>query len=435
MRTLIAKLRPKLWLGILAASIALASLLYTSNLVRHLQARERTAVTIWADAIEQVAMATRKNLYEADFRSMAEALDPSDPMTPRHLAALTWAAEVPMGDQMGFIFDVMTKHSPDVPAAIVNENGNPIRWQYIGVSEEGELTHEDSLKVVEHIVKMSQSYDPIRIEVVQDSLTPDLIQYVHYGESSVIRDLRIYPYLQLAFVALFVGFGYLGFSYARRSEQSNLWVGMTREAAHQLGTPISSLMGWVEVMRDNPNTDQEILKEVDADIRRLELITHRFNDIGSHPKLINQPIALVIDPTADYVRRRFPRRGMSLDVEVSPSLESPINPELFAWVIENLLKNAMDAIESEQGRIYIRAGTDRNRLFIDVIDNGKGIDRKDRSNIFKPGFSTKTRGWGLGLSLAKRIVEDYHGGTLVLVQSAIGRGSTFRILLQCDQQA
>jgi len=433
MRTLIAKLRLKLLLSVFATSIALASLLYTSHLVSHLQERERTAVTIWADAIEQVAVATRKNHYEADFRSIAEGLNPSDTMTPRYHAALRWAAEVPRGDQMDFIFDVMTKHSPDVPAAIVDEDGNPIRWQHIEVPEEGMLTSQDSMKVMEHIAEMDRSYDPIRIEIVQDSLNPDLIQYVHYGESSVIRDLRIYPYLQLTFVALFIGFGYLGFSYARRSEQSNLWVGMAREAAHQLGTPISSLMGWVEVMRGNPTTDQDIVKEVDADIRRLELITHRFNDIGSHPKLMNQTIGPVINSTADYVRRRFPRSGMSLDVEVSSELESPINAELFAWVIENLLKNAMDAIESEQGRIQILADTDQNRVYVDVIDNGKGIDRKDRANIFKPGFSTKTRGWGLGLSLAKRIVEDYHGGALTLIQSTIGRGSTFRILLPRQQ--
>ncbi|MCY4170217.1 MAG: ATP-binding protein [Bacteroidetes bacterium] len=434
MRTLTAKLRPKLLLSVFAVSIALASLLYTSNLVRHLQERERTAVTIWAAAIEQVAHATRPNPYQSDLRAISDGLDSSDPMTPRYRAALGWAADVPMGDQMDFIFDVMTKHSPDVPAAIVDEQGHPVRWQHIGVSEEGQLSSEDSLTVRDRIAEMDRNYDPIRIEIAQDSLTPALIQRVHYGESSVIRDLRIYPYLQLTFVALFIGFGYLGFSYARRSEQSNLWVGMAREAAHQLGTPISSLMGWVEVMRGSSNTDQDILKEMDADLKRLELITQRFNDIGSQPKLINQSIAPIIDATANYVRRRFPRRGMSLDVEVSHELISPVNSELFAWVIENLLKNAMDAIESEEGRIQIKASTDRNRVYIDVIDNGKGVDRRDWSNIFKPGFSTKTRGWGLGLSLAKRIIEDYHGGDLTLIQSTIGKGSTFRILLPSDSK-
>jgi len=429
MRALIAKLHLKLVLSVFAASIALASLLYTSNLVRHLQERERTSVTIWASAIEQVALAAAQNPYEDDFRQIAERLDPSDPMTPRHRVALSWATRLPMGDHIDFIFDVISKYSPDVPAAIVDEDGTPIRWQYLGVAEEGDLTAEDTLKIAQRIEEMDQKFDPIIIEVRQDSLTSALNQKVHYGESSIIRDLRIYPYLQLAFVALFIGFAYLGFSYARRSEQSNLWVGMAREAAHQLGTPISSLMGWVEVMRTSSNTDQEILKEVDNDLHRLELITHRFNDIGSHPRLESQSLAPVIDDTASYIRKRFPRHGMSLDVEVSRELESPINAELFEWVVENLLKNAMDAIESEQGHIQIKSGSDRSRVFIDVIDNGKGIDRRDWSSIFKPGFSTKTRGWGLGLSLAKRIVEDYHGGSLTLQQSTIGKGSTFRISL------
>jgi len=429
MHALIAKLHLKLILSVFAATIALASLLYTSNLVRHLQERERTSVTIWASAIEQVALAAAQNPHEDDFRLIAESLNPDDPMTPRHRAALSWAIRLPMGDHIDFIFDVISKYSPDVPAAIVAEDGTPIRWQYLGVPEEGDLTDEDSMKIAQHIAEMDQKFEPIVIEVLQDSLTTALNQTVHYGESSVIRDLRIYPYLQLAFVALFIGFAYLGFSYARRSEQSNLWVGMARETAHQLGTPISSLMGWVEVMRTNSNTDQELLNEVDNDLRRLELITHRFNDIGSHPRLESKNLAPVIDATASYIRKRFPSRGMSLEVEVSTDLASPINTELFEWVVENLLKNAMDAIESGQGHIQITSGSDRKRVFIDIADNGKGIDRRDWSSIFKPGFSTKTRGWGLGLSLAKRIVEDYHGGSLTLVQSSIGKGSTFRISL------
>ena len=256
-----------------------------------------------------------------------------------------------------------------------------------------------------------------------------MTQRVHYDESVIIRDLRVYPYLQLTFVALFIGIGYLGFSYARRSEQSNLWVGMAREAAHQLGTPISSLMGWLEVMRTSPNADHEVLKEVDEDVQRLGLIANRFNDIGSMPKLEDQELFPVIEATADYIRRRLPRRGAALTVSVSKELDAPINAELFAWVIENLLKNALDAIENKQAHVEITAGSERNRVYIDIRDNGKGIDRREWSNIFKPGYSTKTRGWGLGLSLAKRIVVDYHGGSLALLKSVVGQGSTFRIVL------
>ncbi|MCY4159657.1 MAG: two-component sensor histidine kinase, partial [Bacteroidetes bacterium] len=280
MRTFIAKLKLKLLLSVFAMCIALASLLYTSNLVRHLQERERTSVTIWAAAIEQVALAAEQNPYEADFREMAEELSPTDPMTPRRRAALAWAGRLPIGDHIDFIFDIISKYPPDVPAVIVDDAGNPIRWQHLGVPEGGELTLEDSLKIAERIAWMDRNFASIAIEVQEDSLTSGLIQKVHYGESLVIRDLRIYPYLQLAFVAMFIGFGYLGFSYARRSEQSNLWVGMAREAAHQLGTPISSLMGWTEVMRTSPSVDHDTLNEMDADIQRLGLVANRFNDIG-----------------------------------------------------------------------------------------------------------------------------------------------------------
>ncbi len=420
----IAKRKLKLLLSVFAMCIALASLLYTSNLVRHLQERERTSVTIWAAAIEQVALAATQNPYAADFRVIADKLDPNDPMTQQHRTALAWASRLPPGDHNDFIFNIIYEYPPDVPAAIVDEAGNPIAWQHLGIPEDGELTPEDSLEIMQRIARMDQNFDPIMME-----LTPALIQRVHYGESSIIRDLRIYPYLQLTFVALFIAFGYLGFSYARRSEQSNLWVGMAREAAHQLGTPISSLMGWIEVMRTNPEADHDTLKEVDADVQRLGLVANRFNDIGSVPKLEFQALAPVVDATANYIRRRFPRRGMALTVDVPEELQAPINAELFAWVVENLLKNAMDAIENEKGRIQINSGREKDRVYIDVSDNGKGIDRGDWSTIFKPGYSTKTRGWGLGLSLAKRIVVDYHGGMLTLTHSVVGQGSTFRILL------
>ncbi len=425
----IAKRKLKLLLSVFAMCIALASLLYTSNLVRHLQERERTSVTIWAAAIEQAALAAEQNPYESDFRVIAENLDPDDPMTRRHRAALAWGSRLPYGDHIDFIYDIISEHSPDVPAAIVDEAGNPIAWQHLGVQEDGEVTREDSLEIMRRIARIDRNFDPITIEIGQDSLAPALIQRVHYGESSIIRDLRIYPYLQLTFVALFIAFGYLGFSYARRSEQSNLWVGMAREAAHQLGTPISSLMGWIEVMRTNPKADHDTLKEMDVDVQRLSLVANRFNDIGSVPKLEIQALAPVVNATANYIRRRFPRRGMALTVDVDEELQASINTELFAWVIENLLKNAMDAIENEKGRIQISSGKEKGRVYIDVSDNGKGIDRGDWSTIFKPGYSTKTRGWGLGLSLAKRIVVDYHGGMLTLTHSVVGQGSTFRILL------
>jgi hypothetical protein len=237
-------------------------------------------------------------------------------------------------------------------------------------------------------------------------------------------------------VGLFIGVGYVGFSYVRRSEQSNLWVGMAREAAHQLGTPISSLMGWVEVLRMPNLSDEqrsEAVDEIENDIDRLQRVANRFSDIGSMPKLEQQRLAPIVEQTATYIRRRIPQRRdqITLTAEVPNDLEAPVNEELFAWVVENLLKNALDAIDGA-GRIALTAGTDATGVWIEVEDTGAGIERSQWKNVFRPGYSTKKRGWGLGLSLARRVIEDYHGGSLRLADSTVGEGSTFRIDLPTD---
>jgi signal transduction histidine kinase len=278
---------------------------------------------------------------------------------------------------------------------------------------------------------------PIVVNFPETDLFPAtrFVQKLYYGESDLVARLRWFPYIQLLFVGLFVLVGYFGFSYIRRSEQSSLWVGMAKEAAHQLGTPISSLMGWVEMLRLNRKegasneSDEEAFLEIEKDIDRLERVTSRFSDIGSLPKLDRQPIALVLETTADYIRRRLPKRGAFIRVHVDDTahLEAPLNADLFEWVIENLLKNALDAMEDGRGTIRMEVSGANNRIRIDVSDTGKGIDRRQWKNIFRPGYSTKQRGWGLGLSLAKRIIEDYHGGSLTLVGSRLGEGTTFRI--------
>ncbi|MBT6598333.1 MAG: HAMP domain-containing histidine kinase, partial [Bacteroidetes Order II. Incertae sedis bacterium] len=208
------------------------------------------------------------------------------------------------------------------------------------------------------------------------------------------------------------------------------------EAAHQLGTPISSLMGWLEYLRYQEKTSpgesaEKTYEEIEEDIARLRRVAARFSDIGSLPKLDPQPIAPVIENTASYIERRLPQQGMliKLNVDVDPDYTVPLNAELFEWVIENLLKNALDALGSDQGSITLDASSSEGIIQIDISDTGKGIDRRDWKNVFRPGFSTKKRGWGLGLSLAKRIVEDYHGGSLSLVSSRPGQGTTFRIEL------
>jgi hypothetical protein len=261
-----------------------------------------------------------------------------------------------------------------------------------------------------------------------------LTQYLYYDESALIRELRIFPWLQFLFVGLFIMVGYFGFSYLRRSEQSSLWMGMAREAAHQLGTPLSSLMGWIEMLRTPDLTEgqrEEALDEIENDVERLQRIAGRFSDIGSQPKLESRNLVPIVEETAAYIRRRLPHRGqdVELTVDLPAQLEAEVNQELFAWVLENLLKNALDAIDGEEGRIVVTGGRDDGRVYVEVADTGEGIERRQWGTIFRPGYSTKQRGWGLGLSLARRVVEAYHDGSLELVDSTVGEGSTFRVEL------
>ena len=257
-------------------------------------------------------------------------------------------------------------------------------------------------------------------------------QLVHYGESPLARLIRLFPFVQLAVVGLFILVGYLGFSYVRRSEQSNLWVGMAKEAAHQLGTPLSSMIGWVELMRlgEDAAPLDTIADELERDVDRLRRVADRFEKIGSLPDLERQLVAPVLESVGDYMRRRLPQSGrpIRLTVDAPDELEASMNAELFEWVIENLLKNAMDAM-GDGGDLTVRAYSQGTDVVVDVVDTGKGMDRATARHVFRPGFSTKRRGWGLGLSLAKRIVEAYHGGTLQVASTRPGEGTTFRITL------
>ena len=433
----------KLGLIVFAVLIAVVSLAYTNQLVNRLRERESAGMQIWAGAIEQINSTPSGNPHEASLQGLAQMLREMKTVEGQaapllavedldaYQEAVVWARTMPPDEQINFFLDIIREYYLDVPAIIIDSLGRPQTWRNVGVPEAAPVSSEDTLQVVRRVEQMNDVYAPIPIELDQQGR---LKQFVYYDESALVKELRIYPYLQLLFVGLFVLVGYLGFSYVRRSEQSSLWVGMAREAAHQLGTPISSLMGWLELLRQ-PDMAAEArdgaLDEVEKDIERLSRVTHRFNDIGSMPRLEAMPLAPFISNTADYIRRRLPQRGqrVSLDVEVPEGLEAPLNAELFEWVIENLLKNALDAIEKPEGLITISAHRENAHIFIDVSDNGKGIDRRHWKNVFRPGYSTKKRGWGLGLSLAKRIVEDYHGGSLTLAQSKVGQGSTFRIEL------
>ncbi len=414
--------RIKLGLIVAAVAIALASLLFTQTLADRLEAQDAQAVEVWARAIEYQyrvsasASAPDPAVWD-DLRAIVGQATVGDERRARVLAALDTLAQGPPSDGLDFVFTEIIEPGRFSVPAVVTDLGMTVAVAARNVDEGHDL--------LALAAEMDAVHPPIRIE--------DFGQLVHYGESPLARLIRLFPFVQLGVVGLFVLVGYLGFSYVRRSEQSSLWVGMAREAAHQLGTPLSSMMGWIELLRlGDAASPATIADELEHDTERLRRVADRFEKIGSQPTLAPTPLRPVLDRVADYIRRRVPTSApVQIAVEVAPDLSASLNGELFEWVIENLLKNALDAMEGVPGphRIDIRATRADGRVRVEVADTGRGMDRATSRHVFRPGFSTKRRGWGLGLSLAKRIVETYHGGELAVAESAVGVGTVFRITL------
>lgn len=283
----------------------------------------------------------------------------------------------------------------------------------------------DSVALSQTIARMQTSKEPIIVNLPNKGKN-----YIFYEESPMLTRMRYYPPVLLSVIALFLIISYSFFSTSRKSEQSSVWAGMAKETAHQLGTPISSLMGWLEVMKMK-YTDEEAFDEMNKDIDRLKLVSERFSKIGSTPELKEENIVSVVDEVVNYMRLRAPKKiRLSLINDASEEISAKFNKHLIIWVFENLIKNAVDAIGSEKGSIGVSIGRNEKGVVIDVVDSGKGIQKSKHKNVFNPGYSTKTRGWGLGLSLSKRIIEDYHRGKIFVKASAPGQGSTFRIMLK-----
>jgi len=452
--------RLKLGLIVLGGIIAVASLLYTQRLVDRLREREQALIQLWADAQAELVEAQRQSVnphfstlreLDAYLRTLERGgapVPPSADQVARYRQAVNWAEAMPPTQELNFILDeIIEPNQFSIPAIITDSTGaQPRFWRNVDVPDSLTRPVPDTTEAYETLLErrreMEATFEPLPIRVDlssgegQPSATSDrqLTQYLYYDESWLIQELRIFPWVQLLFVGVFIMVGYLGFSYIRKSEQSNLWMGMAREAAHQLGTPLSSLMGWVQMLRSSDlDAEQraETLNEIENDVERLQRIASRFSDIGSQPKLERQNLVPVVLESASYIRRRLPHRGqdVELSVDLSSPLEAEVNQELFAWVLENLFKNALDAIEDEQGQILVTGGQTQSRVYLEVEDTGSGIPRSDWGNLFRPGYSTKQRGWGLGLSLARRVIETYHGGSLELKASTLGEGSTFRIEL------
>lgn len=423
-----------------AVVIALASLLYTNHLVDRLREKEQAAIRLWAKAIEHQYKMPTENPYRDEFVFLERYLQAGEhtgqlaELSPERLdslrQAVQWSQLMPPADELNFVFNqIIVPNLFQVPAVITTGAADSIiasRNVALDSSWTDKRRQEYLLAQAE---KMDEKHAPITIDIY------GLEQVVHYGESALVQHLRIFPYVQLFFVALFVLVGYMGFSYVRRSEQNNLWIGMAKEAAHQLGTPLSSMMGWLALLKNGEQPKEQVdeaVNELEKDVGRLQRVANRFSTIGSKPQLKPTRLQPVVAGVADYIRRRIPRQGQQIELEVNvpEEIELPLNAELFEWVIENLLKNALDAIERDKGRVEVKAWRTNQKVQIEVQDTGKGIDKRQWKNIFRPGYSTKKRGWGLGLSLAKRVVEEYHGGQLTVTSSQPGEGTTFRITLK-----
>jgi len=287
------------------------------------------------------------------------------------------------------------------------------------------LQIHDSAYLQHLILDMAAANEPIEVSIAGQGKT-----LIFYKDSYVLTQLRYFPYIQLAIIGIFLLVAYLLFSTARRSEQNQVWAGLAKETAHQLGTPLSSMMAWVDYL-EAKDIDRETVEELRKDVNRLNTITDRFSKIGSNPSLIPGNLVSVIYSSVSYLKTRTSQKiTYSINLPPEQSLVLPLNLQLFEWVIENLVKNAVDAMTTRQGKITIDIIEEDHVVNIDIADTGKGIPRNMFRTIFNPGYTSKQRGWGLGLSLSKRIINEYHNGKIFVKSSTPGKGTTFRIILK-----
>lgn len=379
--------------GVIAFIITAGSLLYSNHLAQKLLIEEQKRVELYARGLE--------------FVNSEEAI--SDPM-----------------EGIGFVFDNIIKSNTLIPTVLTEDNDSIISAANLGIPPG--LALKDSLKKRQEIFESSMRGDTSKRIVVKIHRGD---QFVYYDESRLLKQLQLFPYLQLLVIVIFISVIFGSFFIAKKNEQNRVWVGLAKETAHQLGTPVSSLMAWVELLRlkmDNEE-DEALIVELEKDVDRLKIIAERFSKIGSKPELTEISFREVIENAADYTRKRMSKKvSLNVNNEIQPESKIAVNRALFDWVIENLLKNALDAIP-DKGEITITGIESDAQYIIDVSDTGKGIPRSQFKQVFKAGFTTKKRGWGLGLSLTKRIVENYHRGKIFVKTSEVGKGTTFRVIL------
>ena len=379
---------------ILAVSIliSISSIYYTNVLVEQLKESEKQQINLFAKALEYtLSDVANENIF--------------------------------------FVTNEIIFNNKSIPVIWITKDNE---YQYANIDIDESLPKEKKNVILKQkLEEMKESFTPIQMTYRNDMGKIENLGYVYYENSFLLIQLIAYPYIQLSVIAIFGFISYLAFNYSRTSEQNRIWVGLAKETAHQLGTPISSLMAWIEVLRDDPEIKNKgIVEELDKDIRKLRIVTERFSSIGSTPTLKEENIYYLINNVVDYLK---PRVSSKINFEIytlSNTITAKVHTPLFEWVIENLCKNAVDAM-GNTGTIAIKIlrGSE-GKVFIDISDTGKGIPKSNVANVFKPGFTTKKRGWGLGLALAKRIIELYHEGRIFVKASDETQGTTFRIELK-----
>ena len=327
-------------------------------------------------------------------------------------------------NELSYFADDILIENNSIPVIVTDQNFKIISFKNIDISDEDIKSEIKSSEIIE---KMRSEYDPIKISIYDENDKIISFQYVFYKNSDILNIIILAPYYLFSFILLIFLSLYLIFYYSNTSEKDRLWTGLAKETAHQLGTPLSSLIGWNEYIKTNEKIDKEILtKEIDKDLNRLSIITDRFSSIGSKPKFKNKDLKKVIENSVEYLKKRVSKKIKTI-IKIK-SIEYNYNELLFSWVIENLYKNAVDAI-GEKGEIKIYLYDIKNKIFLDFIDNGTGIDKNDFKTVFNPGFSTKKRGWGLGLTLTKRIINNYHKGKIFVAKSIKNKETIIRIEL------
>ncbi|MBC8174794.1 MAG: HAMP domain-containing histidine kinase [Candidatus Marinimicrobia bacterium] len=319
------------------------------------------------------------------------------------------------------------------PVIYSGDDNIPINWR--------NLTGDETLDVEvvqKYMVQMDKQNSPIPLVYSLKRGTGQaeelVLGYFHYGDSKLIRQLQWLPYIEIGAVALFIFLGFVGFQVIRNNEKRNIWFGLARETAHQLGTPVSSLMGWLDRMREYPEKSKEIVPEIEKDMGRLQQISDRFSKMGSPPRLEKINLNELIHSVLGYFERRLPKTGRAISLEFQEKKDVFVlgNSTILSWAIENIVKNAVDSIEGNKGRISLSIHYDNRKVVLNITDTGRGIPKSDVKNVFRPGYSTKKLGWGLGLSLTKRIIEEFHNGKIKITASEIGEGTTFEVRLPTD---